>query len=113
MADGHHDKAEELALFRYQVISEAASPRLSPAQRGRLARELAARSWVTPEGTERQISRTSIDRWLAAYTKDGLAGLAPVPRSDRGRPAPRPSGWTKQPNCAELCRRARPPRSWT
>ncbi len=86
MADGHHDKAEELALFRYQVISEAASPRLSPAQRGRLARELAARSWVTPEGTERQISRTSIDRWLAAYTKDGLAGLAPVPRSDRGRP---------------------------
>jgi len=86
MANGHHDKAEELALFRYQVISEAASPRLSPAQRGRLARELAARSWVGPEGTERQISRTSIDRWLAAYAKDGLAGLAPVPRSDRGRP---------------------------
>lgn len=50
MADGHHDKAEELALFRYQVISEAASPRLSPAQRGRLARELAARSWVTQKG---------------------------------------------------------------
>ena len=86
MANDHHDKAEELALFRYRVISEAASPRLSPAERGRLARELAARTWVTPEGTERQVSRTSIDRWLAAYAKDGLAGLAPVPRSDRGRP---------------------------
>ena len=43
MANGHQDKAEQLALFRYQVISEAASPRLTPAERGRLARELAAR----------------------------------------------------------------------
>ena len=86
MANDHQDKAEELALFRYRVISEAASPRLSPAERGRLARELAARTWVSPEGTERQVSRTSIDRWLAAYAKHGLAGLAPVPRSDRGRP---------------------------
>ena len=86
MDNGHHDRAEQLALFRYSVISEAASPRLSPAERGRAVRDLAARTWVTPEGTERQISRTSIDRWLAAYAKDGLAGLAPVPRSDLGRP---------------------------
>jgi putative transposase len=86
MANDHQDKAEELALFRYRVISEAASPRLSPAERGRLARELAARTWVSPDGTERCFSRTSIDRWLAAYAKHGLAGLAPVPRSDRGRP---------------------------
>ncbi len=86
MANGHQDKAEQLALFRYQVISEAASPRLTPAERGRLARELAARTWVGPDGAERQVSRTSIDRWLAAYAKHGLAGLAPVPRSDRGRP---------------------------
>ena len=86
MADVHHDRAEQLALFRYRVISEAASPRLSPAERGRLARELAARTWVSPDGTERSFSRTSIDRWLAAYAKHGLAGLAPVPRSDRGRP---------------------------
>ena len=83
MANEHHDRAEELALFRYRVISEAASPRLSPAERGRLARELAARTWVTPEGTERQISRTSIDRWK------------------------------RQPRCAGLCRHVRPPRSLT
>ena len=107
MANEHHDRAEELALFRYRVISEAASPRLSPAERGRLARELAARTWVTPEGTERQISRTSIDRWLAAYAKDGLAGLAPVPRTDRGRPR---SGrqWLEE---AATLRRAVPARS--
>ena len=99
MANEHHDKAEELALFRYRVISGTAGPRLSPAERGRLARELAARTWVTPEGTERQISRTSIDRWLAAYTKDGLAGLARCPVRP-GPAARRASGWTKQPGCA-------------
>jgi putative transposase len=86
MANEHHDKAEEMALFRYRVISEAAGAWLSPAERGRVARELAARTWVGPDGTERQVSRTSIDRWLAAYNKDGLSALAPVRRSDRGRP---------------------------
>ena len=113
MANEHHDRAEELALFRYRVVSEAASPRLKPAERGRLARELAARTWVTPEGTERQISRTSIDRWLAAYAKDGLAGSPRCPErtgAGRGRAA---SGWKRQPSCAGLCRHARPPRSST
>ncbi len=109
MANDHQDKAEELALFRYRVISEAASPRLSPAERGRLARELAARSWVSPDGTERCFSRTSIDRWLAAYAKHGLAGLAPVPRSDRGRPRS-PAQWLDE---AARLRRAVPARSAT
>ena len=107
MANGHHDKAEAAGAVPLPVISEAASPRLSPAERGRLARELAARTWVTPDGTERQISRTSIDRWLAAYAKDGLAGLAPVPRSDRGRPR---SGRQWLDEAAKL-RRAVPARS--
>ncbi|MGA3220722.1 MAG: DDE-type integrase/transposase/recombinase [Acidimicrobiales bacterium] len=107
MANGHQDKAEQLALFRYGVISEAAGRRLTPAERGRAVRDLAARTWVTPEGTERQVSRTSIDRWLAAYAKDGLAGLAPVPRSDRGRPRAEPQ-WLDE---AAKLRRAVPARS--
>ena len=86
MTNENVDPAERLAMFRYCVISEAISPRLSPAERGRVVRELAARTWVTPEGTERSFSRTSIDRWLRAYSKQGLAGLAKLPRSDRGRP---------------------------
>lgn len=86
MAKENRDPAEVLATFRYAVIAEAARPRLSPAERGRLVRELAARTWVTPEGTERSFSRTTIDRWLRAYCREGLAGLAKLPRSDRGRP---------------------------
>ena len=36
-------RAEQVALFRYQLIREAADPALSTRQRGRLVRELAAR----------------------------------------------------------------------
>ena len=36
------ESAEAIALFRYRVIAEATSARLSPAERGRLVRELAA-----------------------------------------------------------------------
>lgn len=35
MGEGHHrDRAEQVDLFRFSVISEAVSPRLSPADRG-------------------------------------------------------------------------------
>ena len=51
--DQQRDPEEARALFRYSVIAEAINPRLSPAERGRIARELAGRAWVSPEGTER------------------------------------------------------------
>jgi putative transposase len=105
--DHHHDQAEQVALFRFSVISEAVSPRLSPAERGVVVRALAARTWTTPEGVERSLSRTTIDRWLAAYRRDGLAGLLPTPRSDRGR-ARSQARWLEE---AERMRRALPTRS--
>jgi putative transposase len=107
LTDQQRDPEEALALFRYSVIAEAINPRLSPAERGRVARELAARTWVTPEGTERYFSRTSIDRWLRSYAKDGLAGLRRLPRTDKGRP--RAQGrWLAE---AAKLRRAVPARS--
>ena len=81
-----NERTGQIALFRYSVISEALSERLVPAERGLIVRALAERSWTTPTGTERRISRGTIDRWIAAYRHHGLAGLAPVARSDRGRP---------------------------
>ena len=85
MAEHKGDRAEEVALFRFSVIAEAVSARLTPAERGLIVRQLAGRSWTTPEGTERSLSRVTIDRWIAAYRRDGLSGLRPVPRSDAGR----------------------------
>ncbi len=79
------DRTERMALFRYRVISEALDAHLSATERGLLVRQLAARTWTTPDGDERSFSRGTVDRWIAAYRLDGLGGLAPAPRTDRGR----------------------------
>lgn len=106
--DNHsHDRTEEVALFRFSVISEAVSPRLTPAERGLIVRALAGRTWTTPEGVERCFARGTIDRWVVAYRRDGLAGLRPAPRSDRGR-ARAQGRWLEE---AARMRRALPTRS--
>ncbi len=79
-----NENEEKAALFRYSVISEALSAHMSPAERGLVVRSLASRSFTTPDGEEVSVSRTTIDRWIAAYRRDGLAGLRPVQRSDKG-----------------------------
>src|SRR5450759_3445792 len=107
MGDDSNDRGEEVALFRFGVISAAVSPRLTPAQRGVIVRGLAACTWITPEGVERSFARGTIDRWLVGYRRDGLSGLRPVPRSDRGR-ARAQGRWLEE---AERMRRAIPTRS--
>jgi putative transposase len=102
-----HDRAEEVALFRFRVISEAIRPSLTPIERGLIVRGLAARGWITPEGVERSVSRVTIDRWVLAYRRDGLGGLRPTPRADRGR-ARAQGRWLEE---AARLRRALPTRS--
>jgi putative transposase len=79
------DPAEAVALFRYGLIAEAVNPRLTPAERGWLVRELASRAHLHPDGSMRTYARGSIDRWIRAYRAHGLDGLHPVPRSDIGQ----------------------------
>ena len=49
-ADPSIDAAEAEALFRYKLIAEAANPRLGPAERGQLVRELASQPVELPDG---------------------------------------------------------------
>jgi putative transposase len=76
--------ADAIALFRYRVIAEAIAPRLSPAERGSIARALALQVHEHPDGSERRYSRGTLDRWLRAYREQGLDGLKPDPRADLG-----------------------------
>ena len=85
------ESAEVIALFRYRIIGEATSSRLSPAERGRIVRELARRVYEHPDGSQRQYTRGTLDRWIRAYREQGLSGLKPEPRSDAGHRAA-PSG---------------------
>jgi len=73
-------RAEQVALFRYQLIREAADPALSVRQRGRLVREIAARTHKGPFGEPVAVSRATIDRWIRAWRSGGFAALAPPAR---------------------------------
>jgi putative transposase len=73
-------RAEQVALFRYQLIREAADPALSTRQRGRLVRELAGRAHPGPSGEAVTVSRGTIDRWIRAWRTGGFAALAPPAR---------------------------------
>jgi putative transposase len=80
-------RAEQVALFRYQLIREAADPALSTRQRGRLVRELAGKAHPGPFGEPVTVSRETIDRWIRAWRAGGFAALAPparqvTPRTD-------------------------------
>src|SRR4029434_11087317 len=80
-------RAEQVALFRYQLIREAADPALSTRQRGRLVRELAARPNRGLSGDPVTVSRGTLYRWIRAWRTGGFAALAPparqvTPRTD-------------------------------
>ena len=78
------DPAEAIALCRYRVIADATNPRLTPAERGLLVRQLAGQTHLAPDGSQRGYARATLDRWLRAYREQGLDGLRPQPRGDLG-----------------------------
>lgn len=78
------DHAEQVALHRWAVIAEGANARLSPAERGVVVRAAAARTHAHPDGTERQYSRNTIDRWIREWRAGGLEALRPQVRADAG-----------------------------
>ena len=79
-----HKQQEQVALHRWAVIAEAASDRLTAAERGALVRQIAARDHPHPDGSRRRYSRGTIDRWLRAWRAGGLEALRPSPRADTG-----------------------------
>ena len=81
MPENHEDA---VALHRWAVIAEAANPKLTPLERGRIVRAIASGTHVHPDGSERRYSRNTIDRWIRAWNKDRLGGLKPLKRSDCG-----------------------------
>ncbi|HTF54145.1 MAG TPA: DDE-type integrase/transposase/recombinase [Pseudonocardia sp.] len=82
------ERARAIGLFRYQLIREAADPELTTRARGRMVRELAARSHLDPAGRSVRVSRESLDRWIRAWRSGGFDALVPSPRqSSRRLPA--------------------------
>ena len=78
-------RARDVALFRYALIRPLADPGLSPAERGALARELAARVHQGPFGEPVTVSRASVDRWVRGWRAGGFDALIPTERQVQAR----------------------------
>jgi putative transposase len=73
-------RAEDVALFRYALVREAADDKLSSRVRGALVRSLAETTHTGPDGVPVTVSRPTLDRWIRAYRSGGFAALRPTPR---------------------------------
>ncbi len=74
-------RMEQIALFRYQLIREAADQGLTCRQRGPMVRALAAAEHTGPDGALVRHSRETLDRWIRAWHRHGFDGLKPRARA--------------------------------
>ena len=82
-----HDWRETEALWRYGVIRDAVDERLTHRQRGLVVREVAAGMHEHPGGQRRELSRSTVDRWVRVYLAGGFDALKPVQRQGVPRTA--------------------------
>ncbi len=79
------ERAQQVALFRYQLICPALDPGLSTKARGRIVRAIAAGSHAGPFGGQHRYSRDSLDRWIRRYRAGGFDALMPSIRQPGSR----------------------------
>jgi transposase InsO family protein len=77
-------RRREVALFRFGIISDLDIEALARGERSARLAELAVRTYRTPEGRERRFSVRTLWTWWSAYRHQGLEGLLPPYRQDRG-----------------------------
>ena len=74
-----------IALWRYQIIAPLLSANGPRGARIRLIREICQRTHEHPLRGSIRLGTRTVQEWLYDYLKDGLDGLLPVPRKDRGK----------------------------
>ncbi len=79
------EKNEAIALFRYGLISELLHTRLKHGDiRSKLKEKCHKRYQVSWQEEPLKVTFASVKRWLSIYRKNGLKGLYPQERSDKG-----------------------------
>jgi putative transposase len=78
---------EEVALFRFGVISDLVCSRLAPGEMAERIREKSRQRWLMPSSGRTRIAESTIRRWVSLYLGSDrqLTSLFPHARSDRGR----------------------------
>ena len=73
-------RAQQVALFRYQLICPALDPGLSTKARGRVVRAIADQAHTGPFGGKHRYSRDTLDRWIRRHRAGGFEALTPSMR---------------------------------
>lgn len=79
---------EKIALFRYQLIREAADESITTRQRGPMVRALAAQTHPGPFGGTVVVAKDTIDRWIRLWRRGGFDALKPQGRTQAPVTAP-------------------------
>ena len=86
MTDQGEKFREDVALFRYGVVSELLRCKpATPEYRAKLL-ELSQQAWVIPGSTRTRIARQTLRDWVRAYRSGGFDALRPKRRRDSGKP---------------------------
>ena len=76
---------DPVALFRLSVLGPLVSrDRLERGELQQIIRELARRDYAIPGSRRRLIGEKTIEAWYYAWRREGIEGLVPKPRNDRG-----------------------------
>jgi len=76
---------DPVALFRLSVLGPLVSrDRLERGELQQIIRELALREYAIPGSRRRLIGEKTLEAWYYAWRRDGIEGLVPKPRNDRG-----------------------------
>ena len=73
-----------MAILRFQVISAYLADDPPRGQRGAKRAQLADKTWLLPDGSQRQFTAETIRSWVRRYRDGGLAALEDKPRAQRG-----------------------------
>lgn len=80
------NKIDPKALFRLSVLGPLVSrERLARGELQSIVRELAAREYAIPGSRRRHLGEKTIESWYYAWRHQGIDGLVPKPRLDRGQ----------------------------
>ena len=77
---------DRIALFRLSVLGPLISrPSLERGELQAVLRDLAQKEYAIPGSRRRYVAEKTLQGWYYRYLREGLDGLAPKRRSDRGR----------------------------
>jgi putative transposase len=79
------ERAQQIGLFRYMLVRDAADPSLSRRQRGAKVRELVGREHTDPFGRVLRYSRWTLDHWIRRWREGGYEALVPDVRQVQPR----------------------------